>query len=198
VIDWQAPGNELRDNPVVRQAPPGRVKAGEERRHATGDPSLLMPGDILTRRFFKSFINFSCTYSYFQITMVRTTSQPILSFLNDTNTFSAGVFMEDISGALKTTQAGTLITIEVTTGSRQNLFPSGYNSWRKAIGCQVTAPPVEGKANLAILDLIADTFSVPKTKVHLISGVTSSQKKILISGVAFDEVLSKVEMRMPS
>jgi hypothetical protein len=47
VIDWQVPGNELRDNPVVRQAPPGRVKAGEERRHATGDPSLLMPGDTL-------------------------------------------------------------------------------------------------------------------------------------------------------
>ncbi|HVP93890.1 MAG TPA: hypothetical protein VMS89_01825 [Methanoregulaceae archaeon] len=46
MIDWHVPGNELRDNPVVRQAPPGRVKAGEERRHATGDPSLLMPGDI--------------------------------------------------------------------------------------------------------------------------------------------------------
>ena len=46
MIDWHVPGYELRDNPVVRQAPPGRVKAGEERRHATGDPSLLMPGDI--------------------------------------------------------------------------------------------------------------------------------------------------------
>jgi hypothetical protein len=39
------PGYEPRDNPVVRQAPPGRVNTGEERQHATDDPSLLMPGD---------------------------------------------------------------------------------------------------------------------------------------------------------
>lgn len=58
MIDWQVPGNELRDNPVVRQAPPGRVKAGEVRRYATGDPFLLMPGDIYTA--YHDFLNTAC------------------------------------------------------------------------------------------------------------------------------------------
>ncbi len=45
VIEWQMPGCDPRDNPVVRQAMPGRVKTGEERHHATDEPRLLMPGN---------------------------------------------------------------------------------------------------------------------------------------------------------
>jgi len=46
VIDWQVPGCDPWDNPVARQALPGRVKTGEGRHHATDEPRLLMPGNI--------------------------------------------------------------------------------------------------------------------------------------------------------
>lgn len=47
VIEWQMPGCDPRDNPVARQALPGRVKTDEGRHHATDELGLLMPGNIL-------------------------------------------------------------------------------------------------------------------------------------------------------
>jgi uncharacterized protein len=104
---------------------------------------------------------------------------------------------DDISEALTRTSGGTIITIEVTPGSKSDVFPSGYNPWRKALGCQISALPVEGKANLAIIRLIADSLSVPKTAVSIRSGGTASQKKVLISGRAFDEILSRLKDLVP-
>lgn len=40
----------------------------------------------------------------------------------------------------------------------------------------VKEPPVQGRANKAIIELLADHFGVSKTSVNLISGRTSRQK----------------------
>ena len=40
----------------------------------------------------------------------------------------------------------------------------------------VTEPPVQGRANLAIVKVLADYFQVSQSQVRLISGFTSSQK----------------------
>lgn len=44
----------------------------------------------------------------------------------------------------------------------------------------VTAMPVEGKANLAVIEALADHFHVHKNKVQIISGFTSINKSIEI------------------
>jgi uncharacterized protein (TIGR00251 family) len=100
--------------------------------------------------------------------------------------------MVDISEALATSSRGTIISLEVTTGSKTDSFPSGYNTWRKAIGCHISAQPVEGKANIAIIGLIASVMGVSKNDVTIISGITSSQKKILVSGIFIEEMKSKL------
>jgi len=88
---------------------------------------------------------------------------------------------ENISGALFPSKDGTVITIEVSTGSRRNCFPSGFNPWRRAIGCQVTALPLEGKANRAVIENIAAFLNLPTSRVRIISGMSSSTKRILIA-----------------
>jgi len=40
----------------------------------------------------------------------------------------------------------------------------------------VNAPPVEGKANQAVIAVLADFFAVPKTSIRLIAGVKSRRK----------------------
>ena len=40
----------------------------------------------------------------------------------------------------------------------------------------VTEPPVQGRANLAIVKALADYFQVSQSQVRLISGFTSRQK----------------------
>jgi len=43
---------------------------------------------------------------------------------------------------------------------------------------KLTAPPVEGKANEALVKLLAEHFSVPKGKIKITSGSTSKNKTI--------------------
>ncbi len=44
----------------------------------------------------------------------------------------------------------------------------------------VKAPPVEGKANKAVVELIANYFNVTKSRVRIISGFSSKNKVIEI------------------
>jgi len=45
---------------------------------------------------------------------------------------------------------------------------------------KLTAPPVDGKANEALIKLLTEHFSVPKNKIKLVSGLTSKNKIIEI------------------
>lgn len=45
---------------------------------------------------------------------------------------------------------------------------------------KLTAPPVDGKANDALIKLLADYFDKPKNKIKIASGTTSKNKTIEI------------------
>lgn len=91
--------------------------------------------------------------------------------------------MSTMADALFEDRNGTVIAIEVSAGARSDLFPAGYNEWRKAIGCRVTAPAVDGRANKAVIGLISATIGVPASAVSLVSGLSTSQKRVRIAGV---------------
>ncbi|MEI7433016.1 MAG: DUF167 domain-containing protein [Methanomicrobiales archaeon] len=105
--------------------------------------------------------------------------------------------MVNISEALTTSTNGTIITIEVSTGSKSGTFPSGYNPWRKALGCQVSAQPVDGKANIAIIGLIAGVLDVSQSDVSIVSGLTSTRKKVLVRGLSAEMITSRIETKVP-
>ncbi|MCQ1538944.1 YggU family protein [Methanocalculus taiwanensis] len=91
--------------------------------------------------------------------------------------------MASYKDALRISGDGLLISLEVHAGSGRNVFPAGYNCWRKAIGIAITAPPVEGRANAAIIDLISQVMGVPKSAVSILSGHQSTRKVIQIAGM---------------
>ncbi len=45
---------------------------------------------------------------------------------------------------------------------------------------RIKAPPVEGKANLALRRFLADAFGVPQSRVELLAGDQSRGKRLLI------------------
>lgn len=47
---------------------------------------------------------------------------------------------------------------------------------------KVTSPPEKGKANAAVIELLADHFDVPKSKINIIAGKTAKIKIIDIAG----------------
>jgi hypothetical protein len=52
---------------------------------------------------------------------------------------------------------------------------------------RLTAPPVDGAANEALVKFLADTFSVPKARVEILSGHTSRSKIVRVQGISQDE-----------
>jgi uncharacterized protein (TIGR00251 family) len=53
---------------------------------------------------------------------------------------------------------------------------------------RVAAAPERGKANDAVLALLADTLSVPRASVTLVSGGGSRDKVVELAGIAPDEI----------
>lgn len=87
---------------------------------------------------------------------------------------------------------GVLISIEVSPGSDREVFPDGYNPWRNTLGCRTMAPPRDGKANKAIISIIAKKLGVPELQLQIIAGSHASVKKILVEGLPRDVVLDKL------
>jgi uncharacterized protein len=52
------------------------------------------------------------------------------------------------------------------------------------IKIKVTAPPVDGLANRAVIELISKGLKIPKKDIDIISGEKSKNKKIRIHGVS--------------
>ncbi|WP_028456012.1 DUF167 domain-containing protein [Chitinilyticum litopenaei] len=51
-----------------------------------------------------------------------------------------------------------------------------------ALKIRLAAPPVDGKANQALLAWLADFFRVPQRQVTLLSGASARQKRVAITG----------------
>jgi hypothetical protein len=55
--------------------------------------------------------------------------------------------------------------------------------YRDGIKIKVTAPPVEGKANNALIRLLAGELDIPASGIEIATGRRSREKMIRISGV---------------
>jgi uncharacterized protein (TIGR00251 family) len=52
-----------------------------------------------------------------------------------------------------------------------------------ALRVRLTAPPVEGAANAALVALLADALRVPKRSVRIVAGETSRAKTVEVDGI---------------
>ena len=57
-----------------------------------------------------------------------------------------------------------------------------------ALKIALTAPPVEGKANEACVDFLANLLKVPRSSVTIASGESSRNKVVRIAGLRAGEV----------
>ncbi|MDI6867539.1 DUF167 domain-containing protein [Methanoculleus sp.] len=97
--------------------------------------------------------------------------------------------METYVDAISETPHGVTLALDVTTGAKRSLFPAGYNEWRQSIRCHVAAPAIGGRANRAIIDLLAKTFEVPRGNVTIVAGYASSSKVVSIAGLSRSRAL---------
>lgn len=53
-----------------------------------------------------------------------------------------------------------------------------------AILVRLAAPPVEGAANEALIDLLSREFHLPKRQITIVSGATSRDKRVELAGLS--------------
>ena len=90
---------------------------------------------------------------------------------------------------LAPTADGVIVTIKLTPKARSagvdgvadDLGPEGP---RRVLKLRVTAPPESGKANAAMIALLAKAWRLPKRAFSILSGETSRLKRVHIAGDA--------------
>lgn len=84
----------------------------------------------------------------------------------------------------------TLLRLHVTPRGSKNEI----TGWRDDVLCvKITAPPVEGAANAAVVKFVADALGVRKSQVELVSGEKSREKTLKIDGLTPDDIRSRVK-----
>ena len=81
------------------------------------------------------------------------------------------------------------LKVKVVPGSSQSKLSGWLGDMLKV---RVSAPPEKGKANVAVVDLLAKELGLPKGSLTVASGKTSQQKVIEIHGLSITEVLRRL------
>jgi uncharacterized protein (TIGR00251 family) len=71
------------------------------------------------------------------------------------------------------------LAVRVTPRARRNAVVKTDD---KSLKVYVTAPPEDGRANEAVVEVIAKWLGVKRRQVEIISGATSRQKLVRITG----------------
>lgn len=74
-----------------------------------------------------------------------------------------------------------MVTVRLTPRSSRDAI-EGVNE-AGTIRARVTAPPVDGAANKALIKLVARSLGVPRSRVSLVGGASSRVKRLRIAGV---------------
>lgn len=73
-----------------------------------------------------------------------------------------------------------MLPVKVTPkGGRNCILP--YVEGDEAIKLKVAVPPEEGKANAAVIALLASEFSIAKSRITILSGTQARQKQVGIT-----------------
>ncbi|MDQ3706625.1 MAG: DUF167 domain-containing protein [Chloroflexota bacterium] len=81
---------------------------------------------------------------------------------------------------------GVTIRVFVAPRSSANKVMGEHNG---AIKVALTAPPVEGAANKALVEFLAKLLGVPRSSISLVSGETSRQKTVRALGVSLEQAV---------
>ena len=79
-----------------------------------------------------------------------------------------------------------VLTLHIQPGAKKTTAAGLHG---EALKIKLAAPPVEGKANAALIKFLAERFDVPPSRVILKQGDKSRQKVIMIQQPTQDPVL---------
>jgi uncharacterized protein (TIGR00251 family) len=95
---------------------------------------------------------------------------------------SSFVFRQDASGAVT-------FAVKVVPRASKNQVVGIEGD---ALKIRLTAPPVEGKANDALVAFLADALGVPRAHIEIIVGGTARRKVVRVRGVTERDIVQRL------
>jgi len=92
--------------------------------------------------------------------------------------------------ALEDRADGVILPVKAQAGARQNAIRGEQNGMLKV---SVTQAPEKGKANQAIIEVLAKTLDLKRSQIELVIGETASQKKFLIRDCLLANLARRIE-----
>jgi len=88
------------------------------------------------------------------------------------------------SGMIRAVADGVTVAVHAHPGAKRTAITGVYGEGAAAqLKIAVQAPPVEGRANSALIDFLAELFGVAHNRVELHAGALSRSKVFLVRGV---------------
>jgi uncharacterized protein YggU (UPF0235/DUF167 family) len=87
------------------------------------------------------------------------------------------------------------LELVVTPGARTSEVAGPYGeAWK----VRITAAPERGRANEAVLDLLADVLGVPRSALALVSGHGGRRKSVAVAGLTAAEAEERLAHASPA
>ena len=84
---------------------------------------------------------------------------------------------------------GATIAVRAQPGAKKNAVLGEHGG---ALKVAVTAPPLDGRANEAILDVLASWLGVKRSQVELLRGASNRNKVVLVRGFTAEQLSESV------
>ena len=95
---------------------------------------------------------------------------------------------------LRVTVGGVTLAVRAQPGAKKTVIAGVYGEGVAAqLKIAVHAPPLEGRANAALIVFLAEVFGLTKSAVELLSGETSRSKVFLLRGVSMARAETVIE-----
>jgi len=91
---------------------------------------------------------------------------------------------------LHMSEDGVVLPIKAQPGARRSGIRGEHDG---ALRVSVTQVAEKGKANAAIVAVVAGQLGLRKSQIRLLSGQTSSRKKLLVRDVPLDDLTDRIQ-----
>ena len=90
---------------------------------------------------------------------------------------------------MTSTPNGVILSVRVVPRARKTEI-DGVRG--EALLVRLAAPPVDGAANAALVDVLADALGVPRSAIEILSGDRGRHKRVAIAGVSPELVRTRL------
>ncbi|MGZ4833948.1 MAG: DUF167 domain-containing protein [Terriglobales bacterium] len=90
---------------------------------------------------------------------------------------------------IRDTPSGAIFQVKVHPRAKKNAISGEVGD---ALKLALTAPPVEGRANQACIEFLAEVLNVPRSSVTIAAGESSRSKVIRVAGLNATEVEARL------